>query len=213
MPGGKDMRGDGEKRDWVFEEDPDNPGKKILTGPALLITCFCAMFMLVTALRFFVAEPFIIPTPSMADTIGINDIVLGEKVSYRFTKPKRGDIVTFNDPRDRGITLIKRVIATEGEVIDLRNGTVYIDNEALDEPYTDGARTEPLPQATDMIEEISYPYTIPEGHVWVMGDNRSNSKDSRYFGPIPVSDVTTRAFMIYWPIITENGLRLPFLLE
>lgn len=146
-------------------------------------------------LRSFVVEPFQIPSASMEDTIKTGDMVFAEKVSYHFSDPEQGDIVVFSDPQVPSRTLIKRVIATEGQTVDLRDGKVYVDGVALDEPYTDG-----LPSYPPDTVDISYPYTIPKGDVWVMGDNRTNSSDSRYFGPIDKDTVFGKAFAIYWPV-------------
>ena len=133
-------------------------------------------------LRTFVGMPYYVPSGSMRDTILEGDMLLGEKVSLRFEAPAQGDIVTFESPLD-GETLIKRVVAVGGQTIDLVDGAVYFDGEALDEPYV-----------------------VPDGCVWVMGDNRTNSKDSRYFGPVSVDDVTSRALFIYWPLSRIGAL-------
>ena len=110
------------------------------------------------------------------------------------------DVVTFNDPDGSGSTLIKRVIAIEGQTIDLRNGTLYVDGVAQSERYVDGRPSYALTQhAANLEQDISYPYTVPKGCVWVMGDNRTNSLDSRYFGAVGVDQVTSRAAFIFWP--------------
>ncbi len=151
--------------------------------------------VLVFAVQRYVVCPYTIPSGSMESTIEVGDSIWSEKVSYYFRDIEQGDIVTFDY---EGRTLIKRVIAVAGQTIDLIDGTVYIDGEALTESYTNGKPTEPLETASGI--EISYPYTVPDGYIWVMGDNRTNSSDSRYFGPIPVASVTGRAAMIYWPL-------------
>ncbi len=156
------------------------------------------IIVVVFALQKFVVCPYTIPSGSMEDTIEVGDNVWSEKISYYFRDIEQGDIVTFDDPETEGRTLIKRVIAVGGQTIDLIDGVVYVDGEALDEPYTGGKPTEPLETASGV--EITYPYTIPEGYIWVMGDNRTNSADSRYFGPVPVSSVSGRAAIIYWPL-------------
>ncbi len=153
---------------------------------------------LVFAMQTFVVCPYTIPSGSMEDTIEVGDNIWAEKVSYYFRDVEQGDIVTFDDPEIAGRTLIKRVIATGGQTVDLIDGAVYVDGEKLDEPYTDGKPSEPLQTASGV--EISYPYTVPEGYIWVMGDNRTNSADSRYFGPVPESSVSGRAIIIYWPL-------------
>ena len=90
--------------------------------------------------------------------------------------------------------LIKRVIATGGQTVDLRDGAVYVDGVRLDEPYTQGK------PSNDLNSGIQYPYVVPEGYVWVMGDNRTNSADSRAFGAVNMEDITGRAVFRYWPL-------------
>lgn len=156
-------------------------------------------------LRVFVIGTYQVPSGSMLDTIQIGDLLIGEKVSLHFSSPKRGDIVTFDSPREAGTTLIKRVIATEGQTIDLRDGSVYVDGELLDEPYVQGKATESL---SDLVGSagITYPYTVPSGCIFVMGDNRTNSADSRYFGAVSTEAVTSRALFIYWPLSDIGSL-------
>ena len=90
-----------------------------------------------------------------------------------------------------------------GQTVDLVDGVVYVDGEPLDESaYTGGKPSYPL----DGPAQIQYPYTVPEGCIWCMGDNRTNSSDSRYFGAVPVSSVTGRAFFTYWPISSIGPL-------
>ncbi|MDO4806265.1 MAG: signal peptidase I [Coriobacteriales bacterium] len=147
-------------------------------------------------IHFFVLEAFIVPSGSMLNTIQLNDRLWGEKVSYRFRSPEQGEVVLFESPEDKGVTLVKRVIATEGQEVDLIDGVVYVDGQPLDEPYTEGRPSNPLVSP----ENIAYPYVVPKGHVWLMGDNRTNSSDSRYFGAVPVSSVFARALCTYWPL-------------
>lgn len=149
---------------------------------------------LATFVTHFIIQPYEIPSGSMEDTIEIGDRVFSEKVSYAFGDPQRGDIVTFTDPQDPDRVLIKRVIATEGQTVSLRDGLVYVDGSPLNEPYTLARPSE------DLESGITYPYTVPEGYVWVMGDNRTNSADSRAFGAIPVDSITGRAIFTYWPL-------------
>ena len=113
-----------------------------------------------------------------------------EKVTYYGSDPAPGDIVTFQDPdpEQGGRILIKRVIAVGGQTVDLRDGRVYVDGVLQDEPYTRGEPSYPLTPYYGLT--IEYPYTVPAGGLWVMGDNRTNSQDSRYFGAINESSVT-----------------------
>lgn len=156
------------------------------------------VFALVWGLQTFVVCPYTIPSGSMEDTIEVGDNVWSEKVSYYFRDVEQGDIVTFDDPEIAGRTLIKRVIAVGGQTVDLVDGLVYVDGMALDEPYTNGKPSAPLTPVSGV--EISYPYTVPQGEIWVMGDNRTNSADSRYFGSIGEASVSGRAVVIYWPL-------------
>lgn len=156
-------------------------------------------FLVAQAVRTWVIQPFVVPTGSMLPTIQLSDQVLANKFIYRFESPKRGDIVVLDDPTGQVGTLIKRVIGTGGQTIDIRDGKVWIDGEALTEPYTHGQPNElgPLPM----------PYQIPADAVWVMGDNRTQSQDSRWFGAVKLSAVHGRAFFIYWPWARIGELR------
>lgn len=144
----------------------------------------------------YVGHAYAVPSGSMEQTIMTGDRVLAEKVSYRFRDPEPGDIVMFQDPEIPGRLLLKRCIAVGGQTVDINDddGLVYVDGAALSEPYTGGLPTYSLANG------VSYPYTVPEGMMWMMGDNRTNSQDSRFFGAIPVSSVTGRGALVYWPL-------------
>lgn len=168
---------------------------------AVNIAIFFAAFFLAFFVRAYVVEPFSVPTGSMQATIMPGDLLLGEKLSIRFGSPiKQGDIVTFtnNDTTSEHNLLVKRVIATEGQTVDLVDGQVVVDGVELDEPYAIGS-TYPL-GATAPSVELEYPYAVPQGCIWVMGDNRQNSADSRYFGPVSIDQVTSKPFVCYWPL-------------
>lgn len=151
--------------------------------------------------REFVIEPFEVPTGSMLQTIQLGDRLYAEKVSYRFRTPSRGEVVLFRDPKDNETVLVKRVVALAGQTVDLRDGAVYVDDEKLDEPYTNGKESYPLGRhASNLASDIEFPYTVPEGHIWAMGDNRTDSLDSRYFGPVPYENLVGRAFLVYLPL-------------
>ena len=152
-------------------------------------------------IRTFVVEPFVVPTGSMEDTIEIGDQILAQKVSLELGQPvKQGDIVVFHNPdgTSEHDVLVKRVIATAGQTVDLQDGKVVVDGQALDEDYTAGMSWPLSVQAPGA--QVSYPYTVPDGCVWVMGDNRENSADSRYFGPVDRSDLMAVALVRYWPL-------------
>jgi signal peptidase I len=179
----------------AFEADGDKTPEREtslarwLVETALLVAL---AFALAQGIKTFIVQPFVIPTGSMIPTIEIGDRVLADKLVFRFVRePERGDIVVFDDPSGQHPQLIKRVIATEGETVDVQDGKVLVDGEVLDEPYTYGKQTDP--------GSVSLPVTIGDGEVWLMGDNRPESGDSRFFGARPVSTVRGRAFWTYWP--------------
>ena len=173
-------------------------------GLAWFLGTLAIAVVLGVLLRAFVIGAYYVPSGSMLETIHEGDLILGERVSLHFRDPEPGDVVTFDSPLTEGETLVKRVIAVGGQTVDLVGGKVVVDGETLDEPYVNGAPTESLSDLAGSAQ-ISYPYTVPEGMVWVMGDNRTNSKDSRYFGPVSADDVTSRAILIYWPL-SDAGL-------
>lgn len=196
-------------------------------GAVEFVVAFAVMIAAIMAIRTFVVEPFEIPSGSMLETIQIGDRIFSEKVTVAFdSMPEQGQIVTFTNPRDPSETLIKRVIATEGQVVDLRDGVVYVDGEPLDEEYTNGQATKPMSSDLSYVGAVlgvdengdavlnetgartsaqnTYPYTVPNGYFWVMGDNRGNSADSRVFGAVNADNVTGVAVFRYWPIFRVN---------
>lgn len=167
-----------------------------LRGALSLVVMVLFVAGLAWLLRTFVFTAYEIPSGSMEQTIMTGDMVFAEKVSYYFREPQAGDIVTFADPEIPGRTLIKRCIATAGQTVDVNgDGVLYIDGVAQDETYVSGKPTLPLSNSS-----ITFPYTVPSGYIWVMGDNRTNSQDSRYFGAIPISSVSGHAAVVYWPV-------------
>lgn len=170
------------------ESDHQSFGRWLLE----LVVMVAVAFALATIIRTYVVQPYVIPSGSMIPTIEIQERVLANKFIYRFGKPRPGDIVVLDDPTGNVTTLIKRVIAVEGQTLDIEDGFVVVDGVRLDEPYTYGKRTEPGP--------VPLPITIPEGYVWVMGDNRPNSTDSRVFGPVPMSSIHGKAVLRFWPL-------------
>jgi signal peptidase I len=154
-------------------------------------------FLVAQAVRTWVIQPYVVPTGSMLPTIQLGDQVLANKFIYRFRAPQAGDIVVFDNPMPEPgeETLIKRVIAVGGQSVDVKGGKVLVDGVALDEYYTYGQPSEKLANS-----RIEFPVYIPRGYLWLMGDNRTSSQDSRYFGPVALSAVHGQAFFTYWPL-------------
>lgn len=169
------------------------------TGVIIVIAVLAAL-----SLRTFVVSPYYIPSASMEPTLhgcdGCNDDhVLVDKISYRLHDPNQKDIVVFSRPPGISVkesVLIKRVIGMPGDQVALKSGHVYINGALLDEPYVRKACGDrpSLPHGT------TTRWTIPDNEIFVMGDNRCDSTDSRDFGPIKTSSVIGRAFAIIWPL-------------
>lgn len=163
------------------------------------------------AVRFWVLQQFYISGPSMETTLYSNDRVLVNKLSYRFHEVRRGDVVVFDRVTRNGNEvahddLIKRVIALPGESIEIKACRVYIDGAVLAEPYLpDRDTSRPTAQEQCRVAEMRK-VIVPRGHVFVMGDNRPESFDSRSFGSIPESLIVGRAFAVVWPIGSVGGL-------
>lgn len=160
---------------------------------------FVIMLAVIAAITFgitnFVITPYRIPSASMTNTIIEGDYVLSEKISYYGSTPEPGQIVTFKDVEGSDMVLIKRCVATEGQVIDLVDGYVYVDGVKQEESYTSGRPSYDLESSV-----VSYPHTVAKGCIWVMGDNRTNSLDSRWFGDVPLENLTGHAVFRYWPL-------------
>ena len=177
-----------------------------------------AAFALALLIKTFVLQAFYIPSGSMLPTLEVGERILVEKISYRLGSPGRGDVVVFERSLDPSVPspheddsvaedvvnafkslfgwptggeqdYVKRVMAVGGDTIESREGVVYVNDEPLEEPY--------LPKG---VVTSDFPtQQIPEGQIFVMGDNRGSSDDSRNFGPVPDDEVVGRAFLSIWP--------------
>ncbi|MEY3615834.1 MAG: signal peptidase [Actinomycetota bacterium] len=172
-------------REWV-----------VVIGTAMLIA---------TVLRTFVVQQFYIAGPSMETTLFGDDRVLVNKLSYRFSDPTRGDVVVFDRVTGDGNTvqhddLIKRIIGLAGEEVAIRSCDVFINGSKLDEPWLPAAMRDQTLAAADRCgtPEVS-PVVVGEGQVFLIGDNRPMSFDSRMFGPVDVDLIVGRAVVVIWP--------------
>jgi signal peptidase I len=153
-------------------------------------------------IRTFLFQAYEIPSPSMVDTLQVGDRVLVNKLSYKLHDIHRGDVVVFKrppgEPDPKIKDLIKRVVGLPGETLEFKDCEVFVGGQALLEPYTNAQCTD-APQA-NVDPDGDHKITVPQGMIFVMGDNRGGSFDSRYFGPITEKSVVGRAFVIMWPI-------------
>lgn len=158
-----------------------------------------------TVLRTYVVQQFYIAGPSMETTLFGDDRVLVNKLAYRFGDPERGDVVVFDRITTNGDTihhddLIKRVIGLPGESIEIRDCVVFIDGSALVEPWLDPSLTDPTADTTSRCGTPDIPATtVGDGQVYLVGDNRPLSFDSRMFGPVNADVIVGKAVVVIWP--------------
>jgi len=165
--------------------------------------------LLALVIRTFVVQAFKIPSGSMLPTLQIGDHILVNKFLYGprleipltqlslgqlpgLRKPRPGDVVVFIWPKDRSKDFIKRVVAVAGETIEVRNRQVLVNGKPRDDPHATWAAAGAGPS------DHYGPFNVPPGYVFVMGDNRDQSYDSRFWGPVPIGDIKGQALIIYW---------------
>lgn len=161
----------------VFNETVKEYGKSILS--ALILAIFIITF---------IVQAFFIPSGSMRPTLEIRDRILVNKLIYRFRDPKRQEIIVFRYPVQPKRKFIKRVIGVAGDKVEIVKGQVFVNGKPLEEDYT----------LTKGYSNYG-PVTVPEDNYFVLGDNRNNSEDSRFWGFVPRGNVIGQAFIIFWP--------------
>lgn len=174
-----------------------------------------AAVVLTLVVRLFIAEARWIPSESMLPTLEIGDRLVVEKVSYHFGEPKRGDIVVFVPPDhvNTNDAFIKRVVGLPGDTVEiLLDDGIYINGQKLDESYTFSLPTRGFSYPADVTQlgELTQyplngnpsgaPIVVPEGHYFVLGDNRNNSQDSHVWGFLPRENIIGRTFLRFWPL-------------
>jgi signal peptidase I len=174
---------------------------------AVLIVSALAIALLI---KTFLFQAFYIPSDSMVPTLKTNDRVIVNKLSYHFHSVHRGDIVVFTTPKgpdgqpiDPTIKdLVKRVIGLPGDTVSEKDGHILIDGKPLEESYLPAGT---VSDCSSFVTNCFPSGPIPANHYWVMGDNRTQSRDSRYFGTISKSEIVGRVFVRIWPF-TRLGL-------
>ncbi len=177
---------------------------------SIIIALIIAFFV-----RTFVVQPFKIPSGSMEDTLAIGDHLLVNKFIYgikipmtnrrifRIRAPKRGDVVVFQYPKDTSKDFIKRVIGRPGDEIEIRNKKVYVNGESYENPHEIHREKDILPGEQTPRDNFG-PVTVPENSYFVMGDNRDNSYDGRFWGFVNKENIKGLAFVKYWSWDNEN---------
>jgi signal peptidase I len=156
----------------------------LVFAAAIFVVCYLFLF-----------QPNQVSGNSMSPTFHDKEYILTDKITYRFNDPRRGDVVVFKSPKNPDVDFIKRIIAIPGDTVSVRNGRVYVNDEELPEKYL----------ADRMFTPGSYflreggSVTVPEGSLFVMGDNRTGSSDSREWGPVKKEEIIGRVFFRYFP--------------
>ncbi|MBQ9815323.1 MAG: signal peptidase I [Lachnospiraceae bacterium] len=150
-------------------------------------------------INFFVMINSTVPSGSMEPTIMTDSRMLGLRLAYLFSEPKQGDIIIFKYPDDTTQIFVKRIIGVPGDVVEIKGGVTYVNGEALEEPYL---------KETPVAKDFG-PFEVPEKCYFVMGDNRNNSRDSRYWHNkfVPKSDILGKALLVYWPPDEFGGIK------
>jgi signal peptidase I len=201
----EDMKGPGLKSKNSSEKIEGNPKKSALREniEAIIVAIVLALFI-----RTFVVQAFKIPSGSMLDTLLIGDHILVNKFIYGVrlpfagtvlipvTDPKHDDIVVFKFPEDPSKDFIKRVVGIEGDTIEIRNKKVYVNGELQERDFA--IYLDPFTQYSEQNRDHLGPLKVPENSIFVMGDNRDYSYDSRFWGFVDLKDLKGKAFMIYW---------------
>lgn len=206
------MKGIGLKSKHSSEEIEGKPKKSALREniEAILVAIVLALFI-----RTFVVQAFKIPSGSMLNTLLIGDHILVNKFIYGVripfagtvlipvTDPKHDDIVVFKFPEDPSKDFIKRVVGVEGDTIEIRNKKVYVNGKLRESDFA--IYLDPYVQYSEQNRDNLGPLKVPENSIFVMGDNRDYSYDSRFWGFVDLKDLKGKAFMIYWSWNSENN--------
>jgi signal peptidase I len=185
------------------------PNKKAKSTVREYVEAIGMALLLALFIRTFIVQAFKIPSGSMIPTLQIGDHILVNKLAYgvripfwgqywlQFKNPQRGDVLVFVFPEDRSKDFIKRVIAVGGDVVEIRGKKVYVNNVAQEDPYAHFESSSGLTGELPIRDDYG-PTRIPKHHIFVMGDNRDRSYDSRFWGFVELQDVKGKAFLIYW---------------
>jgi len=191
----------------MFEKiRPKSGARRIIIDYGLTALVAVALAIVVQS---FLIKPYLIPSTSMANTLVPGQRVLVDRMVYHYRSVHRGDIIVFRRPEPPHDVLIKRVVGLPGDLLSVRNGHLFINGVQQNEPFVDKVDgiTEPTDPADpyasaqpDAPWSLEHPYRVPLGHYFVMGDNRTDSSDSRYWGTVPRANIIGRAFFTYWPL-------------
>lgn len=186
--------------------DSQQPANSKLKSEAIeWIKAIAIAVVLVVVIRWFVFAPFMVDGPSMQPNFHTGERVIVNKFLYDFRAPKPGEVVVFHVPEEKR-DYIKRVIAVAGDTVKVQGDDVYVNGKKISEPYIQSeidkyqANGEPYNNLRDFPNSEVTEGTVPTGHIFVMGDNRRNSTDSRMIGYVDLKEVVGRAELVFWPL-------------
>jgi signal peptidase I len=161
------------------------------------------------AVQAWVVKPYRIPSGSMLDTLRPGDRVLVNRVVYHLREPQRGDVIVFNYPQDPDLVFIKRIVGVPGDLLEVRDGRLYVNGRRAAEPFVHrtGGRLDPTVAQAAIAGSTMHdpwsladPYRVPASNYFVMGDNRTDSDDSRDWGTVPRAAIVGEGLATYWPV-------------
>ncbi|AIQ42101.1 signal peptidase I [Paenibacillus sp. FSL R7-0297] len=181
-------------------QSPQKPKNEVLEW----IKAIAIALVLVILIRWLLFKPFIVDGPSMKPNFHTGERVIVNEILYDIRKPQRGEVIVFHVPSE-GRDFIKRVIGVAGDTVKVEGDVVTVNGEPVNETYIQGA-IDDAHNNNSLYNNKNFPNedftdgTVPAGHVFVMGDNRSDSTDSRMIGYVPLGDIVGRADLIFWPV-------------
>jgi len=174
-------------------EPPRSHFKMVLFNFFNFLKTIALIVILAFIIRIFLIQPYIVEGQSMEPSFKDRDYLITEKVTYHFQNPSRGEVIIFHPSEDSRTNYIKRVIGLPGESVLIRDGSVYINGEPLNEPYISSNEGTLLPSGTQM------DITLTQDQFFVLGDNRNHSRDSRELGPIPKKNIVSHVWFRLYP--------------
>lgn len=178
-----------------LNKQPEKPKQSLGSHFVEFIQTLVIFAAIASAIYLFLAQPHKVSGKSMYPNFDNGDYIITDKVTYRFSEPQRGDIVVFKNPKDESQDFIKRIMAVPGDTIKIQDGHIYLNGERLKEPFIN----------SDIITNPGFflqegeTIAVPDEKYIVIGDNRSNSSDSREWGFIEKKEIIGRVFVRYWP--------------
>jgi signal peptidase I len=183
---------------------------------ALEYVAIVAVAILVAlAVQSWLLKPYRIPSESMLDTLRPGDRVLVNRVVYHLRDPHRGDVIVFHYPEDPEVVFIKRVVGVPGDTLEVKDGRLYVNGRKPAEPYVHRSRGHADPTVSQAAIagstmhdpwSLAEPFRVPDGHYFVMGDNRTDSDDSRDWGTVPRAAIVGEGLATYWPFSRLRAL-------